>query len=84
MSEVGFPSGLPHHRRDELVDDSNGLFGGRFGRDEILFLVAVAGLIAMTISAVVYDKQSDATLVAAFVGLLGLPVFLSSGKKEDK
>lgn len=60
-------------------------FGGRVGRDEVLFIVAVAGLIAMTFSAVVYDKQSDATLVAAFVGLLGLPVFLSSGRKpEDK
>lgn len=62
-----------------MADDD--FFGGRVGRDEVLFIVAVAGLIAMTVSAVVYDKQSDATLVAAFVGLLGLPVFLSSGRK---
>ena len=63
------------------MGDDDDLFGGRIGREEILFIVAVLGLVAMTVSAVVYNKQSDATLVAAFVGLLGLPVFLSSGKK---
>lgn len=63
--------------------ENDGFFGGRVGRDEILFIVAVIGLVAMTVGAVVYDKQSDGTLVAAFVGLLGLPVFLSSGKKPE-
>jgi hypothetical protein len=52
-----------------------------FGRDEIVFLIAAGGLVAMTVSAVVTGRQADATLVAAFVGLLGLPVFLSSGRK---
>ena len=56
----------------------------KFGRDEVLFTVAVLGLVAMTVSAVVYGRQADATLVAAFVGLLGLPVFLSSGRSEGK
>ena len=56
----------------------------RIGRDEITFVMAVAGLAAMTVAAVVYERQADATLVAAFVGLLGLPVFLTSGKKEDR
>lgn len=46
-------------------------------------MVAVLGLVAMTVGAVVYERQSDATLVAAFVGLLGLPVFLQSGRKEQ-
>ena len=53
----------------------------RIGRDEVLFIVAVVGLVAMTFAAVVYERQSDTTLVAAFVGLLGLPVFLQSGRK---
>jgi hypothetical protein len=51
------------------------------GRDEVVFLVAVGGLVAMTISAITTGRQADATLVAAFVGLLGLPVFLNSGRK---
>ena len=57
-------------------------FAWSIGKDEIVFIVAVIGLVAMTYGAVVYDRQADATLVAAFVGLLGLPVFLQSGKKQ--
>ena len=51
--------------------------------DEVVFTVAVLGLVAMTVSAVVYGRQADATLVAAFVGLLGLPVFMASSRKEE-
>jgi hypothetical protein len=54
----------------------------KIGRDEVLFAVAVGGLIAMTVSAVAWNRQADATLVAAFVGLLCLPVFLQSGRRE--
>jgi len=54
---------------------------GRIGREEVVFAVAVLGLVTMTIGAVVFGREADATLVAAFVGLLGLPVFLKSDRK---
>ena len=58
------------------------LWAGRIGRDEIIFAIAALGLMAMTYGAVMLERQADATLVAAFVGLLGLPVFLASGKDD--
>ena len=56
----------------------------QIGRDEILFTVGVLMLISMTVATVAFGKQADATLVAAAVGITGLPVFLQSGKKEDE
>ena len=54
----------------------------RFGRDEVVFTVAVLGLVAMTVAAVIYERQADTALVTAFLGLLGLPVFMQSGRKK--
>lgn len=60
------------------MDDNE---SSRFGRDEILFTVAVGGLVAMTVAAIVWEREPSAVLVTAFCGLLGLPVFLSSERK---
>jgi hypothetical protein len=53
------------------------------GRDEIVFSVGVFILLAMTVAAVILDRQSDATLVAAAVGLLGFPLFASATRKDS-
>jgi hypothetical protein len=56
---------------------------GRFGREEAVFLVALGGLVLVTVGAVFADRRADPTLVGAFVGLLGLPVFLTADRKRN-
>jgi hypothetical protein len=55
----------------------------KIGRDEILFTLGVVMLTSMCVAAVVFGRQADTALVTAAVGLLGLPVFLASGRKEQ-
>lgn len=46
-----------------------------------MFTLGALILFSMTVSAVVWGRTSDAALVTAAVTLLGVPVFLSSGRK---
>lgn len=55
----------------------------RIGKPEVAFLVAVVILVAMTFAAVVLDQPADPTLVAAAIGIIGVPVFLRSDRKDD-
>jgi hypothetical protein len=53
------------------------------GRSEITFMVGVVILLAMTFAAVALDQPADPTLVAAAIGIIGVPVFLQSDRKKD-
>jgi len=54
------------------------------GKEEIIFMVAVGGLVLMTIGAVFFKRSADTALVTGFIGLLGFPVFLNSSRKDDE
>lgn len=53
------------------------------GKPEIVFILAVSGLILMTIGAVFFKRSADTALVTGFIGLLVSPVFFTATKKED-
>lgn len=55
----------------------------KIGKSEATFIVAVVILLAMTFSAVVLGRPADPTLVAAAIGLIGVPVFLQADRKDD-
>lgn len=52
-------------------------------KSEATFVVAVVILLAMTFSAVALGRPADPTLVAAAIGLIGVPVFLQADRKDD-
>lgn len=58
----------------------------KIGKSEIAFMVAVVMLLSATFAAVVLGRPADPTLVAAALGIIGVPIFLSSDRKggDDK
>lgn len=55
----------------------------KVGKPEITFVVGVGILLAMTFAAVAFRRPADPTLVAAALGMAGIPVYLQSDKKRD-
>lgn len=55
----------------------------KIGKSEITFLVGVVILLAMTFSAVVLGRPADPTLVAAAIGIIGVPIYLQADRKDD-
>lgn len=53
------------------------------GKAEVTFMVGVFILLGMTFGAVVLDQPADPTLVAAAIGIIGVPVFWKSERKDD-
>lgn len=50
--------------------------------DEAMFTLGVAGLVVLTIASVA-GRTIDASLVLAFAGLIGVPVFRSADRRRE-
>lgn len=68
-------------------DDREGrrvsLRGIRFGRDEVVFVIAALGLAAQSFVSVVLGRSPDPTLLTINAAILGVPIFLAADRSHD-